>query len=52
MIEYQTFQQHAHELAGHAEHERLVREAKQASRLRRRPVAALFQRRLAKQHAC
>ncbi|WP_157882276.1 hypothetical protein [Streptomyces rubellomurinus] len=52
MIEYQTFQQQAHELADRAEHERLVREARQAARLRRRPVAARFQRRAVKQHAC
>ncbi|MFI6155115.1 hypothetical protein ACIBCA_20770 [Kitasatospora sp. NPDC051170] len=48
MFEYETFQQTANELAHRAEHERLVREAKQAQRLRRRTVAARFTRRVAK----
>ncbi|WP_234327129.1 hypothetical protein [Streptomyces sp. NRRL WC-3742] len=52
MIEYQLIQQQAHELADRAEHDRLVREAKQAGRLRRRPVAARFARRSVKQTAC
>ncbi|MET8540492.1 hypothetical protein ABZW03_07530 [Kitasatospora sp. NPDC004799] len=52
MIEYQTFQQQAHELAAVAEHERLVREAKQARRLRQRPVAARFERRPVRRPEC
>ncbi len=52
VIEYQTFQQQAHELAARAEHERLVRAAKEARRLRQRPVAARFQRRPARQTEC
>ncbi|MER7668590.1 hypothetical protein ABTY61_08975 [Kitasatospora sp. NPDC096128] len=52
MIEYQLIQQQAHELEARAEHERLVREAKQVARLRRRPVAARFQRRPVRQPEC
>ncbi|MER8104491.1 hypothetical protein ACFV84_09525 [Kitasatospora sp. NPDC059811] len=52
MIEYELIQQHAHELAVRAEHERLVREAKEGRRLRQRPVAARFQRRPARQREC
>ncbi|MBV2151864.1 hypothetical protein [Kitasatospora sp. SUK 42] len=52
MIEYEILQQQAHELAVRAEHERLVREAKEARRLWQRPVAARFQRRPAKQREC
>ncbi|MFE5583916.1 hypothetical protein [Kitasatospora sp. NPDC056531] len=52
MIEYEIIQQQAHELEARAEHERLVREAKEALRLRRRPVAARFQRRPVRQTEC
>ncbi|MFG3223632.1 hypothetical protein ACGF07_02455 [Kitasatospora sp. NPDC048194] len=52
MIEYEIIQQQAHELEARAEHERLVREAKLASRWRRRPVAARFQRRPVRQPEC
>lgn len=37
MIEYELIQQQARELQAHAEHERLVREAKTAGRTGRRP---------------
>ncbi|MFF7993206.1 hypothetical protein ACFZDG_25840 [Kitasatospora xanthocidica] len=52
MIEYQTFQQQAHELVARAEHERLAREAKEARRLRQRPVAARFSRRPVRRPEC
>ncbi|CAM5492101.1 hypothetical protein ACIG0C_02855 [Kitasatospora aureofaciens] len=52
MIEYQLIQQQAHELELRAEHERLVREARRTGRLRRRPVAARFQRRPVRQPEC
>ncbi|MFJ2864467.1 hypothetical protein [Kitasatospora sp. NPDC087314] len=52
MIEYELIQQQAHELAARAEHQRLVREAKEGRRLRQRPVAARFQRRPVRQPEC
>ncbi|MEV7776155.1 hypothetical protein [Kitasatospora sp. NPDC086791] len=52
MIEYRTFQQQAHELVARAEHERLVREAKQAARRRQRPVATRFARRPVRRPEC
>ncbi|MEU9073266.1 hypothetical protein ACFYUY_20365 [Kitasatospora sp. NPDC004745] len=52
MIEYELIQQQGLELAARAEHQRLVREAKEARRLRQRPVAARFQRRAVRQREC
>lgn len=52
VIEYELIQQQVHELQVHAEHQRLVREAKEARRGLRRPVAARFQRRAARKTEC
>ncbi|WP_153462763.1 hypothetical protein [Streptomyces kaniharaensis] len=52
MIEYELIQQQVHELQARAEHQRLVREARDARRAERRPVAARFQRRAARKTEC
>ncbi|MBV6699298.1 hypothetical protein [Kitasatospora aureofaciens] len=52
MFEYELIQQQAHELHVRAEHQRLVREAKDAGRTKQRPVAARFQRRSVRKTEC
>ncbi|MGW4892656.1 hypothetical protein ACWEQL_10375 [Kitasatospora sp. NPDC004240] len=53
MIEYELIQQQALELQAHAEHERLVREAKTAGRTGRRPnVGFRIQRRAVRPSEC
>lgn len=52
MIEYELIKQQVNELQARADHERLVREAKEARRGLRRPVAARFQRRAVRKTEC